>query len=88
MHAVVVSVTINDREAATKFLHDELVPQVKQVPGFVAGHWVLIEGERGRATIVFDTEDAALAVAERVKQSVPDAATLDSAEVGEVVASA
>jgi hypothetical protein len=37
MHAVVVKVTINDREAAERALNEQLVPRVSQVPGFVAG---------------------------------------------------
>lgn len=39
MHAVVVSVTIRDGEQATTNLRNEIVPRVKQAPGFVAGCW-------------------------------------------------
>jgi hypothetical protein len=35
MHAVIVSVTINDVEEATSYLRSEVVPRVKQAPGFV-----------------------------------------------------
>ena len=64
MHAVLVSVTINDGEAATKYLRGEIVPRVKQAPGFVAGYWVRVEnGDQGRGTIVFESEDAARAAA-------------------------
>jgi hypothetical protein len=38
MHAVIVSVTINDAEEATTYLRNEIVPRVKQAPGFVAGY--------------------------------------------------
>lgn len=37
MHAVVVNVTINDREAAESELRDQLVPWVSQTPGFMTG---------------------------------------------------
>lgn len=37
MHAVVVKVTLQDREAAEAELHDQVIPQVSQAPGFVAG---------------------------------------------------
>jgi hypothetical protein len=89
MHAVLVSVTINDGEAATKHLRGEIVPRVKQAPGFVAGYWVRAEnGDQGRGTIVFESEDAARAAAERIQQDPGDAVTLDAVVVGEVVESA
>jgi hypothetical protein len=88
MHAVIVSVTINDGEQATSHLRNEIVPQVKQAPGFVAGYWVRTEGDKGRGTIVFESEDAAREVASRVSQDPGDAVTLDSVDVGEVVESA
>jgi len=34
-----VTVTINDREAATSQLRENVVPAVSQAPGFVAGYW-------------------------------------------------
>ena len=90
MHAVLVSVTINDDEAATTYLRGEIVPRVKQAPGFVAGYWVRVEnGDQGRGTIVFESEDAARAAAERLQQQDPGGgATLDAVAVGEVVESA
>jgi len=49
MHAVVVSVTINDFEEALPDLRERVVPQVKQAPGFAAGYWVALGGHgRGR----------------------------------------
>ncbi len=89
MHAVIVSVTVNDGEQATTNLRNEIVPRVKQAPGFVAGYWVRIEGgDKGRGTIVFESEDAARAGAEQLTQAPNDAVTVDSIEVGEVVESA
>jgi hypothetical protein len=88
MHAVVVSVTVHDPEAGARNLHEEVIPQVKQVPGFVAGYWVALEeGNGGRGVMVFESEDAARATSERV--SGPEGAvTIESVDVGEVVASA
>jgi hypothetical protein len=37
MHAVVVKVTISQPDPAR--LREEVVPRVKQMPGFVAGYW-------------------------------------------------
>jgi hypothetical protein len=89
MHAVLVNVTIKDGEEATQYLRDEIVPRVKQAPGFVAGYWVRVEnGDQGRGTIVFDSEDAARAAAEHIQQDPGGAATLDAVAVGEVVESA
>jgi hypothetical protein len=39
MHAVVVRVNMDDSEAATARLREDVVPRVSQAPGFVAGYW-------------------------------------------------
>jgi hypothetical protein len=86
MHAVIVQVTINDGEQATADLRNEIVPRVTQAPGFVAGYWVRIkDGAQGRGTMIFESEDAAQAVAEQIGQRPGEAVTLDSVDVGEVV---
>jgi hypothetical protein len=89
MHAVLTNVTIKDRATAEQYLRDEVVPNVKQAPGFVAGYWVRDEGE-GRGTIVFESEDAARTAAERIRERIGGnpGVTLDSVTVGEVVATA
>lgn len=89
MHAVVVSVTINDQERAMTFLRDEVVPRVSQAPGFVAGYWVRLEGSnQGRATIVCESEQAARSLAGHIQPEPSGANTIDSVDVGEVVAHA
>jgi hypothetical protein len=89
MHAVVVSVTVNDGQAATSYLRERVVPAVSQAPGFVAGYWVRLEGgSGGRATVVFESEDAARAAAGQFQPAPGGAATIDSIDVGEVVAHA
>jgi hypothetical protein len=89
MHAVIVGVTIKDAEEATTYLRNEIVPRVKQAPGFVAGHWVRIAGgDQGRGTIVFESESAAQAVASQITEAPGEGVTLDSVDVGEVVESA
>lgn len=80
MHAVVVSVTINDREAATEHLRSNIVPGV-------AAYRVRIDG-KGRRMGMFESEDAARSVADRTPEMLTDAVTLESVEVGEVVESA
>jgi hypothetical protein len=89
MHAIVVRVSISDPEAAQKGLTEMVVPRVSQAPGFVAGYWTRADdGSNGQSMIVFESEDAARAVAERLGTNVPDGVTFEGAEVREVVANA
>ena len=87
MHAVVVNVTVHDREAATRALSDQVVPRLSQARGFVAGYWVALSNGKGTSVAVFDSQDAARTVAEQL-QPGGEFVTFDSVEVGEVVASA
>jgi hypothetical protein len=91
MHAVVVKVSVNDGEPATKYLREEIVPRIKEAPGLVAGYWVRLEGgDEGNSVIVFESEDQARAVSERIRGSIDDnpGVTLKDITVGEVVANA
>ena len=89
MHAVLTSVTIKDQATAEGYLREQVVPNAKQAPGFVAAYWVRDEGE-GRGVIVFESEDAARAASERISEGIGGnpGVTLNSVTVGEVVASA
>lgn len=86
MHAVVVRVTVNDEGAVDK-LRNEVVPQVSQAPGFVNGYWTR-KGNTGLSMILFESEEAANSVSERIPSAVPDGVELGGVEVREVVASA
>lgn len=91
MHAVVVRVTINDFDRGRQFLTEQVVPRVKQAPGFVAGYWTRSEDKgNGLSMIVFDSEDAASTVAQMIESQMSDdeGVTLEGTEVREVVASA
>jgi hypothetical protein len=89
VHAVLVKVSISDGENAQKELRETVVPRVSQSPGFVAGYWTRSDdGSNGRSMLVFESEEAARAAAERIGQNVPQGVTFESAEVREVVASA
>jgi hypothetical protein len=87
MHGVVVRVSIQDREAATAALRERVVPGVSQAPGFVAGYWLGTE-EDGLSVVVFESEDAARAMADRVRSLAPEQVTVEEVEVREVVAHA
>jgi hypothetical protein len=84
MHAVVVRLTVNDREAATSHLREQVVPGVSQAPGFVAGYWTR-KDDTGLAMVIFESEEAAKTMSERVPSMVTDAVTLGDIEVREVV---
>jgi hypothetical protein len=88
MHAVVTRVTVNDREAATSRLREEIVPAVSQAPGFVAGYWTRGDDGTGVAMVVFESEEAAKGMSDRVPSMLTDAVTLENIEVREVVANA
>ena len=89
MHAVVVSVTVDDPEGSTKNLREEIVPRISQAPGFVAGYWVRIEGgDKGRGTIACESEEAARGLAEQIQANPNPGVTIESVDIGEVVASA
>jgi hypothetical protein len=88
MHAVVVNVTLKDAEAATAYLREQIVPRVAQAPGLVNAYWA-DSGSNGGAMIVFESEDAANAMAESIRGGElahEEAVTLDSIEVREVKA--
>jgi hypothetical protein len=87
MHAVVTTVTVNDREAATSHLREQVVPGVSQAPGFVAGYWTR-KDSTGLAMVLFESEEAANGMSERVPSMLTDAVTLENIEVREVVAHA
>jgi hypothetical protein len=84
MHAVVVRVAINDQDAADSHLREQVVPGVSQAPGFVAGYWTR-KDDTGLAMVLFESEEAAEAMSERVPSMIPDAVTLEGTEVREVV---
>ncbi len=89
MHAVVVRVSISDAEAATRYLHERVVPGVSQAPGFVSGHWMQWDdGSQGAAMMIFESEDAANQAKEMIQPPPDGAAAIERVHVGEVVASA
>ena len=91
MHAVIVNVTLNDEAAATAFLKEQIVPRISQAPGFVSGVWARSAEGKGGSMIVFESEEAANAAAAQIESGgrpPEEAATIDSVEVREVVATA
>ena len=88
MHAVVVDVSISDRESAERELHEQVVPRVSQAPGFVSGFWLEPSGGKGHSIVVFESEEAAKGTAEMVRTNAPSQVTIENVEVRAVVANA
>jgi hypothetical protein len=87
MYGVVTRVTINSGEAATSNLRENLVPRVKQAPGFKTGYWLRKDGS-GLSVIICESEEAAEAIRDQIQSAPLDGVSLDDIEVREVVASA
>jgi len=91
MHAVVVRVSIGDAELAERGLREKVVPGVSSAPGFVAGYWTRSDdGGNGLSMLVFESQDAARAAADRFRGGtiLPETVTVSRIEVREVVATA
>ncbi len=88
MHAMVFRITIHDRPVADKLLQEQFVPTMSQASGFVAGYWVQTGENGGTSVIVFDSEEAVRRVADNAPRVQTDAFSVDSLEIGEVVAHA
>jgi len=89
VHAVVVKLTIDDVDRDDQLLEQQVVPTASGAAGFVAGYWTR-SGKSGLSMVVYESEEAARAVAEQIQSmGLPDdAVRVEGVEVREVVASA
>lgn len=87
MHAVVINVSFTDFTAAKGELSG-LVPRVSSAPGFVAGYWIALSQDKGTSVVVFDSEDSAQTLVGMLAGAPAMAVTVDSVDVGEVIAQA
>ena len=85
MHAVVTTVRIADREKAEGLLREQVIPRVSQAPGFVAGYWTNIGGDRGASMALYESEEAARHVVEQFVAPPAEIVSIESMDVGEVV---
>ena len=94
MHAVFVKVDVSEpgRERALEHLRQNVVPQVKQAPGFHSGTWLAPDADdKGMGVVVFESEDAAEGAAERMRSGeLPGeiGVKVESVEIREVAATA
>ena len=84
MYALVARSTITDFEQARKFLREEGIPRLAQMPGFISGHWVRLGEKTGASMLLFESEEAAQAAKRRVETTSPPMVTPITVEVGEV----
>ncbi len=82
MHALVINVKIQPghEEEGIQYLQTSVLPQMRQIPGLVAGYWLAAENEEGLTVLVFEDEQAARNTAKGLS-NVP---TADFASVGDV----
>ena len=85
MHAVIVTVTIRDKDAVTDELREQVIPSASGAPGFVAGYWVALSEDKGVSVVVLDSEASAQALAANVSPPPESAVTLVGVEIGEVI---
>jgi antibiotic biosynthesis monooxygenase (ABM) superfamily enzyme len=89
MHAALVAVTIEgDVEKAQANLRENVVPMVRQSPGFVAGYWMEPQDGNGWSVVVFDTEEHARAAAPEQGSSPGPGVTIKHVQFAPVVAHA
>ncbi len=90
MHALAITVKIEPgrEDEGVEYLHSNVLPGMKQVPGLVSGYWLASREGEGLTLLLFESEQTAQAAAAGLP-SVPSAdfATLGTVEVREVVAS-
>jgi hypothetical protein len=89
MYAVLATVTISDYEKARRILHDDVIPTVTDIPGFVTGHWLAPIDGNGMEILIFETEDEAQAMAAQMPpgRQVNEFVLVQSVEVREVAGS-
>ena len=89
-YALVTHVNLEGRprEEGERLLNEQIVPTVKQAPGFQRGVWLRTQdGLTGMGVVVFDTEESATSAREAMRTQRPaDAPPITSSEMFEVTA--
>jgi hypothetical protein len=91
MHALFVTAHIEsgrNEEEGLRFLKDDVLPQLKEIPGLIGGYWLATKDSESLAVVLFDNEDAARQMAEiGIPQAPPPpGATFGGVEMREVIA--
>ena len=88
VHALVIRSTLNDFEVATSALKEVGIPRLKGAPGFVSAQWVRLDETTGTSMLTFESEDAARGGEQMLRENPPAGLTINSLEIGKVVATA
>ena len=84
MHAIVIHANIHDPAEAKRGLEEDVVPMIKNAPGFVGAYFVALDDGQGVSIEVFETEEQAKAAAPPMGATAPGV-TLDTLQFGEVI---
>jgi hypothetical protein len=87
MYAVVATVRFAEIEDALRELRERVVPALSEAPGFVAGYWTR-KDQSGLGLVIFESEEAARAMEERIPSLASEMVMFDELEVREVLAHA
>lgn len=89
MYAAMATVSISDYEQARRVLHDDVLPTITDIAGFVSGHWLAPVDGTGLEILIFETEEEARAMATQLPagRQVNEFVTVQSVEVREVAGS-
>jgi hypothetical protein len=87
MWAVVINVDLDDIAVAKQELIEQVVPTLRQAPGFVGGYWIQLGERHGTSIAVFESEEQARATAPP-KGSSSRGVTATDITFGEVLANA
>lgn len=92
MFGVIVEVRIdpNRKDEAGTMVREVVMPRARQLAGFSGGNWLQeLEGDRGIAVLLFESEEAARSAAEGIRSQGPLAGArvdLEGVDAYEVVA--
>ena len=91
MHALFVTARIDsdsNEEEGLRFLKDDVLPMLKDLPGLVGGYWLATKDSESLAVVLFENEETAKQMADIGIPQAPPApgATFKGAEVREVIA--
>ena len=89
MYAAMATVSISDYEHAKRLLHDDVLPTITDIAGFVSGHWFAPVDGTALEILIFETEDEARAMASQLPagRQVNEFVTVQAVEVREVAGS-
>ena len=78
MYGVIADVRVDgNADEAGRIVRDVVMPRATLLPGFASGNWLQeLEGDRGIAVMLFESEETARSAAERIRSQGPLAGAL------------